>query len=315
MVDADFTSIRVSTLRGDQKIDFNAYVKINEKMILYLRQGDSFEGGRLGRLKEKKLKKMFIRTDEEPQYREYLERNIQQAYDKNSKVDLQTRSEVIHGQQQSNAEEVFEHPEDKESYMNTKEAAGQYLQFIQTNADAALAILKLENTDQNLGHHGVSVSTLALKLAAANGMKDPGQTQMLILGALLHDIGHFETKYDLSKVPDTLSKEEYEAYCQHPRIGAERVQDKQHFDIQVVKIIAQHEELTNGSGFPFNLTEATIDPLALIVGTCNALDRMISFEKIPPREAIKKMMIERMGVYPLNFMKKLSDIVREVHKV
>ena len=51
----DYVSIRVSTLRGDQKIDFNAYIKINEKMVLYLRRGDSFEGERLLRLKEKKL--------------------------------------------------------------------------------------------------------------------------------------------------------------------------------------------------------------------------------------------------------------------
>ena len=56
----DYTTIRVSTLRGDQKINFDAYLKIGEKMVLYVRQGDSFEGDRLKRLKEKKLKKMFI---------------------------------------------------------------------------------------------------------------------------------------------------------------------------------------------------------------------------------------------------------------
>ena len=32
--------------------------KINEKMILYLRSGDHFDGERLKRLKEKKLKKI-----------------------------------------------------------------------------------------------------------------------------------------------------------------------------------------------------------------------------------------------------------------
>ncbi len=34
--------VRVSTLRGDQKVDFDAYIKINEKMVLYIRKGDSF---------------------------------------------------------------------------------------------------------------------------------------------------------------------------------------------------------------------------------------------------------------------------------
>ena len=49
-----YISFSVSTLRGDQKIDFNAYVRINEKYVLYVRRGDSFEGSRLLKLKEKK---------------------------------------------------------------------------------------------------------------------------------------------------------------------------------------------------------------------------------------------------------------------
>ena len=56
-LDQDFISMRVSTLRGDLKIDFDVYVKINDKMILYIRRGDSFEGPRLKRLREKKTKK------------------------------------------------------------------------------------------------------------------------------------------------------------------------------------------------------------------------------------------------------------------
>ena len=58
----DFVPIRVSTLRGDLKINFDAYVKVNEKHILYLRKGDSFEGSRLKRLKDKKVRKMWRRT-------------------------------------------------------------------------------------------------------------------------------------------------------------------------------------------------------------------------------------------------------------
>src|SRR6478735_8764937 len=117
----DYVSIRVSTLRGDQKIDFNAYIKINDKMILYLRRGDSFEGERLKRLKDKKLRKMYILTDEETHYRSYLQKNIDVAYDDKSGKDMQTRAEIIQGAQQSNTEEVFENPENAESYNYAKD--------------------------------------------------------------------------------------------------------------------------------------------------------------------------------------------------
>ena len=55
-----YVPIRVSTLRGNLKIPFDAYVSVASKHILFCRKGDSFGGDRLDRLKKKKLKIMFI---------------------------------------------------------------------------------------------------------------------------------------------------------------------------------------------------------------------------------------------------------------
>jgi hypothetical protein len=50
MSEGEFTSVRVSTLRGDLRIPFDVYVKVAGKFILYCRSGSSFEGVRLERL-------------------------------------------------------------------------------------------------------------------------------------------------------------------------------------------------------------------------------------------------------------------------
>ncbi|QDK37643.1 HD-GYP domain-containing protein [Bdellovibrio sp. NC01] len=305
----DYVSIRVSTLRGDQKIDFNAYIKINEKMILYLRRGDSFEGDRLQRLKEKKLKKMFILTDEEVSYRNYLQKNIEIAYDNNSNKDIGTRAEIIQGAQQSNAEEVFENPENVESYNYAKDAAGKYVNFIMSNAQALNTVMNLENTDKNIAHHGVTVSTLAIALAQKLGMNDPKKTQLLTLGALLHDYGHYNTNINLVQPLDKMAGEDLVNWKRHPQAGAEKVQDKKHFDQAVINIIAQHEETSNGTG-PLGLREKDTDPLAVIVSSANAMDRLITFEGVPKAEAAKKLMIEHVGKHPLQHLQFLNDIIR-----
>ena len=49
-----YISIRVNTLGGVHKIGFDVYVFLDGKYLHYLRQGDSFEGVRLERLKAKK---------------------------------------------------------------------------------------------------------------------------------------------------------------------------------------------------------------------------------------------------------------------
>lgn len=306
----EHVSIRVSTLRGDQKINFDVYVKINEKYVLYLRRGDSFEGLRLKRLKEKKLKKMFIQNTDEVNYRSYLKTNIESAYDAKSNKDITTRAEIIQGEQQSNVEEVFERPEDKVAYSETKDAAGKYVDFLMKNSAAATAILNMENSDKNLAHHGVSVATYSISLAQKLKMTDPKLNQFLTLGALLHDIGHHETTINVTQPLKNLSAEELTVYKQHPLKGAERVKDKNHFDQQVITIINEHEEHLDGTGFPKGTKENQLDPLSIIVGSCNAVDRMITFEGVSKADAPKKMMIEKVGMHPLNHIQLLSEILK-----
>lgn len=306
----DYISIRVSTIRGDQQIGFNTYIKINEKMLLYLKKGDSFEGDRLKKLKEKKLRKMFILQSEEPHYRDYLEKNISIAYDNNSGKDLQTRAEIIQGSQQSNTEELMENPDSVEAYNTAKDAAGKYVDFLLTNSQAINSIMNIQNVESNLAHHGVSVATLSVALANKLGIKDPKQTQLLTLGALLHDFGHIDSTIDYKKQKKQMTPEELRIYLNHPQLGAEKVRDKKHFDQTVINIIKQHEELIDGSG-PEKLLEKSTDPLAVIVSSANALDRLITYEGIPKNEAAKYLMMNAVGAHPLKHIQLLGEILKE----
>jgi putative nucleotidyltransferase with HDIG domain len=309
----EYVPIRVSTLRGDQAIEFDAFIKINEKFILYLRKGDSFEGERLTRLKSKKLKKMFILPDSEVNYRNYLQKNIDMAYDKNSGKSLSNRAEIIQGNQQSNAEAVMENPENEKTYNDTKDAVGKFVDFLgQEGSEGIAHIMKIDNADQNIAHHGVTVSTLAVALAKKLGVTDPKMLQLLSLGALLHDFEHFHSGISINRPLSALTPEELKIYKSHPLTGAQKVQDKKHFDPAVINIIAQHEEYVDGKGFPNGLTESKMDPLAVIVASCNALDRLITFEGVAKKEAVRRMMISSVGQHPLNHIQYLGDIMNAI---
>jgi len=308
----DYVPIRVSTLRGEQKIDFNAFLKINEKYILYLRRGDSFEGARLGRLKEKKLRKMFIISEDESNYRGYLSRNIEMAYDKNSNQTLENRAAIIQGSQQSNTEEVMENPENEALYGEAKDAAAKYVDFLMNEDQAFGQVMKIENVDHSIAHHGVTVSTLSVALAKRLGITDPKQTQLLTLGALLHDFGHFHGSLNLARPLSEFAKDELATYKAHPTDGCAKVQDKKHFDKTVINIIAQHEEYIDGNGFPNGLNESKLDPLSVIVSSANALDRLMSFEGIKQSESVKHLMLNSVGKHPLNHIQLLGDIMKTI---
>lgn len=302
--------IRVNTLRGDQKIDFDVYIKINDKMVLYLRKGDSFEGPRLERLKSKKLKKMFIQPEDETSYRGYVQRNLDIAYDDSSGKDIGTRSQIIHGQQQNNIDEVFENPEKEEAYQSAKTGAEKYVQFLINNDGAVGAVLKLDANDKSVSHHSVNVSTLSVALARRMNVADPKMIQLMALGALLHDFGHQESGLEISRPLKELMPAELEVYKRHPETGSVRVQDKKHFDQMVLNIIAQHEECIDGSGFPRGLKEKDMDPLIVMVASANAIDRLITYEGVSAADAGKRLMIEKVGKHPLQHIQHLNEVLR-----
>lgn len=305
----DYVSIRVSTIRGDQVVDFNTYVQVDNKMILLTRKGDPFGGERLERLKSKKVRKMFIPAAEEEYYREYLAKTIEVAYQDTS-VALQERAGIIHGAQQNQIDEFFEKPENEAVYNAAKESAGKFSSFLLSNAQALAAILKIENDEKSLAHHGVTVATLSLALAQKLGFTDVKKNQLLTLGALLHDYGHHDSPFNLCKPLKDFSEEEKAFWKKHPKSGAEKLADKRHFDPLVLNIIAQHEETINGTG-PYGLKEKDMDPMTIIVSSANALDRLISFENVPRLEAAKILTIEHVGKHPLNHIKILGDIIKQ----
>ncbi|MCS6838539.1 MAG: HDIG domain-containing protein [Bdellovibrionaceae bacterium] len=306
-----FTSVRVSTLRGDQKINFDVYVKISDKYLLYLKAGDSFEGERLERLRKKKLKKMYIRFDHEKLYRDYVQRNIENAYQGNSKMSIENRAQIIQGDQQARAEEVMENPESGEAYLQAKVGAQQLYHFLRQEPSGLAQILRIKNFDSSVAHHGVNVAGLAQSLATVMGWQDTQMLSLIGLGALIHDIDHAQSGFPFARPRSLFEEHEQQFYREHPRRGAISVQDKRHFDSQVVKIIMQHEETIDGKGFPNGLIEGQMDPLALIVGAANFADRLMSWEGIAARDLSKTLMVMGVGKYPLDVLKNLSLIIEK----
>jgi putative nucleotidyltransferase with HDIG domain len=305
----EYISVRVSTLRGDQNIPFNLYVHLNDKHILYIRKGDSFEGTRLEKLKSKKLKKMFILIDDEQKYRSYLSLNMDVALDKNSKKSIEDRSQIVQGAIQASAEEVIENIESAEAYNTAKLGADQYVQFILNNDKALKSIVSVENSEQDIYHHGVTVSCLAVGLAQKLGLTNPKQLQILTMGALMHDIGHTFHTVSVSRSLSEMSAADLATYKSHSQIGADRVRNLKHFDVAVTRIILEHEECINGSGFPSGIRENKFDELAQLVAITNKYDRLVTYEKHTPDDAIKKMLVEYIGRYSLNHLKELKSVL------
>ena len=315
MSDSDYTAIRVTSLRGDLQIPFDVYIKVAGKYILYCRQGSSFEGGRLDRLKSKRLKAMYIRKDDEIPYRQYLEQSIDQAFGSKSKP-IQFRAEVVQGFLQSGVEQFLNDPSDKFAYDHIRSSAQRFVDFLVKEPEGLPAMLAIQNTDASITQHGVNVATLATSMALAQTeSRDLPSIEIIGVGALLHDLEHFHTNFNVARPIKSLSPDELATYKSHCLNGAHRLQGSAFVDQLVINVITQHEEHMDASGFPKRLEAKDIDPLVMIVATANAYDRLVSFEGQSPKSALKTLLIEKMGAHPLTNLQTLQDILKNKNVV
>ncbi len=306
----EYVPIRVSTLRGDQKIDFNLFIKIGGKQVLYIRRGDSFEGERLEKLRNKKLKKMFIIEEDELNYRNYISKNLEMAFDPKTKKSLKDRCEIIQGSQQGNAEALMENPEDKTQFQITRFGINKYIDFILNQGDAFKAMLDSSKNETGLASHCLNVSTISIALAHRLGITNARDIEHLALGALIHDIGLMHIDVDLNTPLHSLTPEQLKIYKTHPDVGTDKVNGLEHIEQPVLKIICEHEETIDGSGYPRGLREFALHPLSVIVGSANRFDRLVSFENMDSESAIKKVFIDSIGLHPIEHLKHIQNLVK-----
>jgi putative nucleotidyltransferase with HDIG domain len=172
--------------------------------------------------------------------------------------------------------------------------------------------------------HSLNVAVLSMTLGRELGL--PAEIVRSIgLGALFHDIGLNEIPAKILNNPGPLSKAEREFREMHCQYGLD-IAKKSSLPGSVQKIILQHHELFDGTGYPAALKSEAIDTLARLVGLINAYDNLCnpvgSASGMTPHEALSYMFAQQrkrfdprflqafirfMGVYPPGSVVGLSN--------
>jgi HD-GYP domain-containing protein (c-di-GMP phosphodiesterase class II) len=97
----------------------------------------------------------------------------------------------------------------------------------------------------------------------------------LEFGALLHDIGKIGVPDAILRKPERLTSEEWEKMREHPALG-QRILAGIKFLEGAARVVGQHHEKWDGSGYPQGLRACEIDLKARIFAVADAFDAIIS---------------------------------------
>lgn len=202
--------------------------------------------------------------------------------------------------------------------------------------EALLCLSHLRQFDADELTHGVDVCVFALVIGKHQGFSR-AQLERLGIGALLHDVGKMRLPRNLLRKPGAYTEQERSLMHQHPRLGVAVLLHADGIHDDSRRIVVEHHERINGSGYPARLRGDQIAPGSEIVGLADAYDAMLSSRggrpPLLPAQAIKELyhgglrgefdlrwverVVRYLGVYPVGSVVELNTgergIVTAVH--
>ncbi|MDT5060916.1 MAG: cyclic di-GMP phosphodiesterase [Acidobacteriota bacterium] len=141
-----------------------------------------------------------------------------------------------------------------------------------TTLKALVAALETRDTDTH--GHSERVVNFSLRLGHELGL-DEEQMRSLEFGSLLHDIGKIGIPDAILRKPACLTDEEWEKMREHPALG-QRILAGIKFLEGAARVVGQHHEKWDGTGYPLGLSHEEIDFNARIFAVADAFDAIIS---------------------------------------
>ena len=138
---------------------------------------------------------------------------------------------------------------------------------------------------EDIYFHSLNVSVIAMMIGRAKGYP-ADKIKEIAFASLFHDIGKIRIPTAIVRKQTPLTEPEKNYLKMHTKYGLEISQNIKEFPDSARRVIEQHHELLDGSGYPLGLKGDDIDELAQVIAVANAFDNLChpnvpSEQKIP----------------------------------
>ena len=150
--------------------------------------------------------------------------------------------------------------------------------------------LTVDARDPYTAGHQKRVAQLAIEIARSLGL---GKTQVssIRMAGILHDLGKIAIPAEILSKPSMLSDIEFRLIKTHPQVGYDILKNI-NFPTPVARIVHQHHERMDGSGYPLGLAGDDILPEARILMVADVVEAMFSHRPYRPGLGMDKALAE-----------------------
>jgi HD-GYP domain-containing protein (c-di-GMP phosphodiesterase class II) len=179
------------------------------------------------------------------------------------------------------------------------------IQEVLENKDIAVNLADIRDADDYTFLHSVNVCALTLLAGTDLGLSR-SRLEEVGIGALLHDMGKIWIDDEILKKKGSLTPEEYEEIKKHPMFGYEILSAQKNISADSIKIVMQHHERCDGSGYPYHLKTDEIHPFAKLTMVVDVYDALTADRpyrgSLQPHQAIE-MLTSCVGTYDTDMIR------------
>jgi HD-GYP domain-containing protein (c-di-GMP phosphodiesterase class II) len=157
-------------------------------------------------------------------------------------------------------------------------------------------MVSLAEKDEYTEEHTRRVALRAVQVGEELGLSAV-RLRELATGALVHDVGKLAVPDSILKKPDKLTRDEFEVVQRHSASGYRTLKELG-FRESVRRLVLDHHERLDGSGYPRGLSGPAISVDARILAVCDVYDALIStrvYREAWPHERAIALLHEEAG--------------------
>jgi HD-GYP domain-containing protein (c-di-GMP phosphodiesterase class II) len=209
--------------------------------------------------------------------------------------------------------------------MEVRGAVSTLLDGLLEHQQAMVSLIQMRRFDANLATHGVDTSVLAMAMGQEYGC-DPSHLKILGLAAMVHDIGQLRLPFNLLHKTQPYLPQDHKLIQAHCDMGEAILNQFLDFPQESKRMVLQHHERLDGSGYPKGLRGEEISELTQILCIADTYDAQISgrcsHPPVPPARALSELykaalagqyamalvqrLIQLLGVYPIGSLVRLN---------
>ncbi len=302
-----------SFLELKEEFDYPIYAKINNKSFTVLVDKNSkYDKTTCDFYQKEELTQVFINTKDKIKYQADIE-NLMSDIVNNDSFSSEVKATLIKDLAKETVRNLFEDEVTPEALKSVDNILTSKIEFILKDELAIKSLLKVVSYDYYTSTHCIDVATYALGFGCY--LKLP-KKDLKTLGkaALLHDLGKRRVSKDIICKNGKLTKEEFEIVKSHPKHSVDILKEQGETNTRLIKIVEQHHEKCDGSGYPYGLKANEIDEFAKILAICdifNALTTKRTYkEKLDKYEAYMIMYEKMQGHISYYYLKKFLEFLK-----